>query len=106
MSPSAAPTVEADPTPSPAPTSEVQLSARERTSQLLQADLAPPDPARDAAYRDAEALYADDPLASLRALAAGTHPLQRAELCSPEGRAESMRSAAEGLARGVGADDE
>ena len=62
-----------------------------------------PNPALDAAHREAELLYGEDDEAEVRAFAAGTHPLQRTDVCSAAGREESMRSAVDGLARGSAA---
>ena len=72
----------ADPTPSPAPASAVV--PRTQTEML-----------REAAYREAGRLYGGDDIAGLRALAAGTHPLQRPALCAPDELEKSMRLAAE-----------
>ena len=76
---------EIDPTPSPAPASDVRLASEAVERGIARTDL-------EGAQR-AEALYGIDDDAEMAALAAGTHPLQRN--LAPEALAASKRAAAE-----------
>jgi hypothetical protein len=80
-----------NPTPSPAPASDVRIASEAIEHALAQTDL-------EGAQR-AQELYGDDADHELAALAAGTHPFQR-EL-DPDALAASRREAAELLAAGT-----
>jgi hypothetical protein len=82
---------ETDPTPSPAPTSNVRIASDAIEHALAQTDL-------EGAQR-AQELYGDDEHREIAALAAGTHPFQR-EL-DADALAASRREAAELLAAGA-----
>jgi hypothetical protein len=82
---------ETDPTPSPAPASDVRVASDAIEHALAQTDLE--------GARRAQELYGDDEDRELAALAAGTHPFQR-EL-DADALAASRREAAELLAAGA-----
>jgi hypothetical protein len=81
---------ETDPTPSPAPTSDVRAASEAVERGIARTDV-------EGAQR-ADALYGIDEDAEITALADGTHPLQRD--LAPEALAASKRAAAELLATG------
>jgi hypothetical protein len=82
---------ETDPTPSPAPASDVRTASEAIEHALAQTDL-------EGAQR-AQELYGDDEDREIAALAAGTHPFQR-EL-DADALAASRREAAKLLAAGA-----
>jgi hypothetical protein len=82
---------ETNPTPSPAPASDVRVTSDAVERALAQTDLK--------GARHAQELYGDDEDRELAAMAAGTHPFQR-EL-DADALAASKREAAELLAAGT-----
>jgi hypothetical protein len=82
---------ETNPTPSPAPASDVRVTSDVIERALAQTDLE--------GARRAQSLYGDDDHHEIAALAAGTHPFQR-EL-DADALAASRREAAELLAAGA-----
>jgi hypothetical protein len=82
---------ETNPTPSPAPASDVRVTSDAIERALAQTDLE--------GARQAQALYGDDEDRELAAMAAGTHPFQR-EL-DADSLAASKREAAKVLAAGA-----
>lgn len=82
---------ETNPTPSPAPASDVRITSDAIERALAQTDLE--------GARRAQELYSNDEDRELAALAAGTHPFQR-EL-DADALAASRRKAAELLAAGA-----
>jgi len=82
---------ETNPTPSPAPASDVRVTSDAIERALARTDLE--------GARQAQALYGDDEDRELAAMAAGTHPFQR-EL-DADSLAASKREAAKVLAAGA-----
>jgi hypothetical protein len=82
---------ETNPTPSPAPASDMRVTSDAIERALVQTDLE--------GARQAQALYGDDEDRELAALAAGTHPFQRA--LDADALAASKQAAAELLAAGA-----